>query len=156
MNLNLNLKRIAAATCPPRADLVSAVLYGGGARKQTYNKTHGLMAAVPCCVNEMTELRSRRECATCRELNHKFTTFSFQTCCTKAKYSLSSHPFSCLHQWWLLSLHWSHSVIIIVIWALMWLVALQSFSYPLALFLSSRSSPLLRPKLAQAMRWGPE
>lgn len=55
MNLNLNLKRIAAATCPSRADLVSAVLYDCGARKQTYNKAHGLMAAAPCCVNETTK-----------------------------------------------------------------------------------------------------
>lgn len=70
----------AAATCPSWADLVSVVLYDCGAQKQTHNKTHGDIAAVSCCENEMTKPRSRREHVACHEFNHTFTTFSFQTC----------------------------------------------------------------------------
>lgn len=124
MNLNLNLNGIAAATCRSWVDLVSAVLYDCGAQKQTYNKTHGLMAAVSCCVKEMTKLRSRREHITCHGLNHKFTAFSFQTCCTKE--IESSHQLSCLYLWWLLPLHWSHNnVTIVVIWVLVLCCGLQ-------------------------------
>lgn len=96
MNLNLNLNGIAAATCRSWVDLVSAVLYDCGAQKQTYNKTHGLMAAVSCCVKEMTKLRSRREHITCHGLNHKFTAFSFQTCCTKEIQSQAINYLVCI------------------------------------------------------------
>lgn len=51
MNLNFKKEGLLQASW---VDLVSAVLYDCDAQKQTYNKTHGLMAAVSCCMTEMT------------------------------------------------------------------------------------------------------
>lgn len=141
MNLNSNLKRIAVATSLLGGSGKRFTLWLHGAQCKTYKKSLALMAAVSCCVNEMTTLRLRWEHVICHELNCKTYSPFISDLWQKSK--MSNRPAPCLsvRRWLSLSpLQSNNNVAIIFIWELISVACtVPLFPHFLASFLSLSS-----------------